>query len=128
MINGRINQYRELAVRVAVLDGNQQVHPIDCIVDTGFAGHITLPNSVIRRLGLGPPEPTTVTAANEERLRLNAYRGIVLWENHRREVRILEAEGTPLIGIALLWGSLLTAEITDDGEVTISPLPAETSG
>ena len=128
MTPGRINQDRELVVRVEVLDWDEKIHPVDCVVDTGFGGELTLPPMVIYQLGLELIESIIAIAANEERLRLNAYRGIVLWENHRREVRILEAEGTPLIGIALLWGSLLTAEITDDGEVTISPLPAETSG
>ena len=51
-----------------------------------------------------------------------------MWQGHRREVRIIESEGTPLIGTALLWGSLLTAEITDNGAVTIGPLRAGISG
>ena len=46
----------------------------------------------------------------------------------KRPVRILEAEGTPRIGTALLWGSLLTAEMIDDGAVTIGPLTAGVSG
>ena len=39
----------------------------------------------------------------------------------------VSADWDPLIGIGLLWGSLLTAEITDNGDVTISPLSAETN-
>jgi hypothetical protein len=40
----------------------------------------------------------------------------------------LESEGTPLVGTELLWGSLLTAEMIDNGAVTIGPLPAGISG
>lgn len=66
--------------------------------------------------------------ANDRTERFPTYRGIVLWHGHRRSVRIIESEGTPLIGTALLWGSLLTAEMTDNGAVSIGPLPAGVSG
>ena len=122
MIAGRVNQDQELAITVPVLDSDEQAHALECIVDTGFAGHLALPNSVILRLDLGPPETAAVIAANQTRFNLNAYHGIVLWQGRRQAVRIIEAEGTPLIGIGLLWGSLLTAAITDNGAVTISPL------
>ena len=57
-----------------------------------------------------------------------SYSGVVLWRGERQPVEILEAEGTPLIGTALLWSSLLTAEMTDNGAVTIGPLPDGATG
>ena len=59
---------------------------------------------------------------------VESFEGIVLWRGERRSVEILEADGTPLIGTALLWDSLLTAEMTDNGAVAIGPLPAGVSG
>lgn len=123
MITGRINQGRELVVRVEVSDRYGQILPVACVVDTGFTNELTLPPAVIRRLDLEPANPVSLIAANDEILRLDTYRGTVLWQGRRRPVRIIEAEGAPLLGIGLLWGSLLTAAITDNGEVTISPLP-----
>jgi hypothetical protein len=61
-------------------------------------------------------------------VQVNAYAGTVLWRGERRQVRILESEGTPLIGTALLWASLLKAEMIDNGAVSIGPLPAGISG
>ena len=123
MITGRINQGRELVVRVEVSDRYGQILPVACVVDTGFTNELTLPPAVIRRLDLEPANPVSLIAANDEILRLDTYRGTVLWQGRRRPVRIIEAEGAPLLGIGLLWGSLLIAAITDNGEVTISPLP-----
>lgn len=113
---------RELVVPVTVLDESEASLALECVVDTGFDGDLTLPPAVIQHLRLQRMETITVVAANEANLRLNAYRGVILWQGQRRAVRIIEAEGSPLIGIGLLWGSFLTATITDNGAVTVGPL------
>lgn len=127
MMNGSISTRRELAVPTRLLDTNGYVHRFDAIVDTGFTGDLTLPSEHIRELGLEMMAPIDALVANDATFRLDSYRGVALWQGERRAVRVIEAEGTPLIGIGLLWGSLLTAEITGNGAVTITPLPAEAS-
>ena len=122
MTSGWINRDRELVVPLTVLDGDTASLVLECVVDTGFSGDLTLPPSVIQHLRLQRAETITVITANEASARLNAYRGAILWQGQRRAVRIIEAEGTPLIGIGLLWDNLLTAAITDNGAVTIGPL------
>lgn len=122
MTTGWINRDHELVVPLTVLDSNDASLVLECVVDTGFSGDLTLPPAIIQRLRLGQAEAITVITANEAATRLNAYRGVILWQRQRRAVRIIEAEGTPLIGIGLLWGNLLTAAITDNGDVTIGPL------
>ena len=82
----------------------------------------------IRELELIPDLPVEITMANGSTETFDAYFGALIWQGQRRAVRVVELEGTPLIGLGLLWDSLLTAEITDHGAVTIGPLPAETSG
>ena len=66
-----------------------------------------------------------MTLATDLVVSVAVFDGVVLWGGERLFVEIFEAEGSPLIGTALLWGSLLTAEITYNGAVTISPLPEE---
>ena len=66
--------------------------------------------------------------ANGETETFPTFLGVMLWQGHRREVRIIQSEGAPLIGTELLWGSLLTAEVIDNGAVTIGPLTAGISG
>ncbi|MCC6442674.1 MAG: hypothetical protein IT210_04340 [Armatimonadetes bacterium] len=49
-------------------------------------------------------------------------RATVLWEGRPIEVVALEAEGTPLVGVSLLYGSRLTMAIIDGGPVAIEGL------
>lgn len=128
MTNGWISDNWELVVPVRVLDGKEHVHRIEAHIDTGFNGQITLPPDFIELLGLEPAQPIALTMANGERETFPTFFGAVLWHGHRRSARIIESEGVPLIGTELLWGSLLTAEMTDNGAVTIGPLPAGVSG
>lgn len=128
MITGTVNRDGDLIAPVRVLDANEYVHRFEAVVDTGFSGYLSLSPRQIRDMGLGPPQPIDMVVANNVTFETSSYPGIVLWRGERRPVQIIESEGTPLIGIALLWGSLLTAEITDNGNVAIGPLPAEISG
>ncbi len=128
MTGGNVTPEGELIVPIRVLDTDGHVHRFEGIVDTGFTGDLTLPSDHIRELGLVMDRQVEALVVNEEAFRFNSFRGTVLWGGDQRPVRILEAEGTPLIGTALLWGSLLTAEVIDNGAVTIGPLPAGISG
>ena len=128
MMYGNINSRWDLEVPIRVLDAKEYVHRFAAAVDTGFNGELTLPMLHIRELELMPDLPVEITMANGSTETFDAYFGVLIWQGQRRAVRVVEAEGAPLVGIGLLWNSLLTAEITDHGAVTIGPLPAETSG
>ncbi len=47
----------------------------------------------------------------------------VLWYGQEREVLVLQADGGPLVGMSLLYGSRVMLEVVDNGDVTIDPLP-----
>lgn len=128
MIAGHINANRELVMPIRLLDANQHVHRLEAVVDTGFEGDLSLPPDRIRDLGLRFVQHIDMVVATGRTFRVNSYYGIAIWRGERRPIRILEAEGRPLIGVNLLWGSLLTAEMTDNGAVTIGPLTGEVSG
>lgn len=128
MIAGALNGNRELIVPVRVLDNNEHVHRFEVVVDTGFDGDLTLTPAFIAELGLLFSEPIDMVAATGATFRVDSYEGIVLWRGEKRPVRIIETEGRLLIGINLMWDSLLTAEIIDNGAVTIGQLPAEAIG
>ena len=128
MTGGWISGNRELVMPIRLLDANEHVHRIEANIDTGFNGHLTLPPDLLRLLSLIAAKPLDLRMANDATETFPTFRGTVLWRNQRRAVRIIESEGTPLIGTALLWDSMLTAEMTDHGAVTIGPLPAGVSG
>ncbi len=128
MIVGNISAEWDLLVPIRVLDKDEYVHRFEAVVDTGFNGHLTLPPHLIQEFGPPLIREVDMVVATDMTVRVNSYDCVVLWQNQRLRIPAMEAEGAPLIGIGLLWGSLLTAEITDNGEVAISPLPAETRG
>ena len=124
MIFGSVSEAGDLIIPIRVLDANGHVHRFEVVVDTGFGGDLSLLPCQIEDLGLLPSSPVDMVLATGLEVLVKAYEGTVLWRGEQRPVRILEAEGTPLIGTALLWGNLLTAEMTDHGAVAIGPLPA----
>lgn len=128
MIACNISSDRELVMPIRLLDANQHVHRVEAVVDTGFEGDLSLPPDRIRDLGLRFVQHIDMVVATGRTFRVNSYYGTAIWRGERRPIRILEAEGKPLIGINLMWGSLLTAEMTDNGAVSIGPLPAGVSG
>lgn len=124
MIVGSINRNGELVVPLRMLDANGHLHRSEAMIDTGFNGDVAMPPLQIRELGLTPDDAVVVTMANDESELFDTYQGSVIWDGQRLPVQVIAAEGRLLIGTDLLWGSLLSAEITEHGAVTISPLPS----
>ena len=56
-------------------------------------------------------------------VRLSYFRATVLWEGKPRKIMVLDADGGPLVGMSLLYGSRVTLDVVDGGPVTIEPLP-----
>lgn len=124
MIVGSINRNGELIVPLRMLDANGHLHRFDAMIDTGFNGDVAMPLLQIRELALTPDDAVVVTMANDESELFDTYHGSVIWDGQRLPVQVIATEGRLLIGTDLLWGSLLSAEITEHGAVTISPLPS----
>lgn len=101
-------------------DGN----PVSGIVgiDTGFNGDLTLPRSDIERLGLTLLSTDHLTTASGQTLEFPAYRATIIWHDRPKQVRVLEAEVTPMIGAALLWDSRLSIDFAVGGDVVIAEL------
>lgn len=93
------------------------------MVDTGFNGFLTLPLPQIARLGFPYEGAADVILGDGETVRLDTFAATVLWEGQAREGIVLAAEGSPLVGMALLTGSRVTLEVEDGGLVTIERLP-----
>jgi predicted aspartyl protease len=54
---------------------------------------------------------------------LDLYLATVLWYEQEREVLVLQADGEPLVGMALLYGSRVVLHVVEDGDVLIEPWP-----
>ena len=74
-------------------------------------------------VGLPFAVPAKATLADGSVVNLNSYWVDLLWEGQPRRIVALEADGGPLIGMSLLYGSRVTLDVVDGGPVTIVPLP-----
>jgi clan AA aspartic protease len=121
MIAGSVvNEEALIAVEVGgPLGGSAQ---IEAVIDTGYNGFLTLPGTLVSLLQLSFRGHRQGTLADGSVVLLDVYQGTVVWHGQRKDVLISEAAGAPLVGMSLLRGNRLTAEIIDGGSVTIEQL------
>ena len=94
---------------------------VSAIVDTGFSGYLTLPVSIIERLNLPQTDTEEASLADGSIIRFGAYQVTVDWDDEERTVTALAAEGSPLLGISMLMGSIGTFEFQEGGNVIFEP-------
>ena len=122
MIRGKITAYQEAVIELEVSGLNSSAK-IKAVIDTGFTGYLTLPSALINHLNLQQVGEQLAILGDENRVVLKRYVAKVLWHGAERDVFVLQAEGGPLIGMSLLYGSRLTLDVVTDGDVTIDALP-----
>ena len=123
MITGSVTPDRQARVVLSVCDSGGQPQQTDVVLDTGFTGSLALPSARCASLGLRLSGARPAVLADGSRVQLPVYRATVLWDGRRRSILALGTGGTALIGMSLLYGSLVTLEIVDGGQVTIDALP-----
>lgn len=123
MITGVVTEHGTAVITVSVLALNRTATTIDTVMDTGFNGFLTLSLPEIARLQFPYEGTMRVVLGDGQEVELDMFSGSVLWDGHVREGLVLAAEGTPLIGMALLAGCRVCLEVIDNGPVTIERLP-----
>lgn len=100
------------------------------MVDSGFTGHLSLPEEAVDLLGLEFDDIIDAKLANDSMVRVRVYEETILWDDEERVVRVLATGERPLLGTALLAGSSLYAEFIENGYVEVKPLavPREVRG
>lgn len=115
---------REVVLNVEVLSPSSAPSlQIEAVVDTGFTGHLTLPTATVEALELPIVGSAESILADGSLVLEDVCLARVLWHGGERPVRVLVADATPLLGMALPRGSELRIEAVDGGEVVIRPLP-----
>lgn len=122
MISGTIRN-REAIIELEVSAPGQPLQQIEAVIDTGYNGYLTLPGSLVTALHLPFAGYRRGTLADGSVTRLDAYLARIVWHRQQKDVLILQATGTPLIGMSLLDGSRLTIDVVDGGHVAIDELP-----
>ena len=124
MITGSVSEGLDLLVTIEVSDRNGVHQPLEVILDTGFNGDLTLPRDMVQHLGLTYRGQTPWTLASGKEVMMSNYDGEVFWHGLLREVQVVETDGDPLLGMALLIGSKITVDARIGGQVLIEDNPA----
>ena len=123
MMTGRVTARREATLRLTMISPDQRQQAVGVVLDTGFNGFLTLPSHVVRILRLPFVGHRRATLGDGSIVVLDLYLAAVLWHEQEREVLVLQADGEPLVGMALLYGSRVVLHVVDDGDVLIEPWP-----
>ena len=123
MMTGRVTARREATLPLTVIGPNQHQHAVDAVLDTGFNGFLTIPSHVVRTLRLPFVGHRRATLGDGSIIVLDLYLATLLWHEQEREVLVLQADGEPLVGMTLLYGSRVVLHVVDDGDVLIEPWP-----
>ena len=120
MITGRVRDDLP-RVRLAVIGPTNPV-AVEFVVDTGFDGEMALPQYLLQQIS--PPfvwDRPILLADYTERI-VPHYLAEIDWHGERHRIEIMALDGRPLIGNALLRGSLVQIEMREGGDVEIEPL------
>jgi len=112
----------EVALRLRISGPKGESDEFAAIVDTGYTGDLTLRCEDIERLGLIPLGFRTAILADGQHSVLRMFEATANWDGNDRPVRVLESQGTSLIGMSLLRGFRLTIDIVEDGRFRIESL------
>jgi predicted aspartyl protease len=88
-------------------------------IDTGFHGGLGLPAETIEALGLPYHSSFVAVLADGRLTQMRLHEGAVDWDGRRRRVLIAATEGGAIVGMELMKGHTLTADIRDGGSVTL---------
>ncbi|MCC6361648.1 MAG: clan AA aspartic protease [Phycisphaerales bacterium] len=119
---GIVNQNMEATVRVRIVGRSDDRLEVQCVIDTGFSGALTLPSLLISRLDLRWVSVQGAELADGRVVATNVYAGEAIWNERRVPIEIDEADTDPLLGMALLAGHELNVKVHRGGEVRITAL------
>jgi clan AA aspartic protease len=106
-------------VSVTFLLPNQPAFSLECVVDTGFAGYLTLPEQAVEVLKLPFLQTIPSRLADGSRVMLDSYLTTIRWAGQQRPVEVVATGLQPLIGRALLQGFLVSIDFRDGGDITL---------
>jgi clan AA aspartic protease len=95
---------------------------IECVVDTGFEGFLTLPLAVIAELRLPYAGRIDANLADSSNVSTEVYWVTVLWSGIEREIAVLGMGHRPLVGTALLEDHHLSIDFCDGGVVLVDDI------
>ena len=123
LIRGVVSPSLEIVVSIRVGGPTGRNREISALVDTGFEGFLSLPQSVAEELSFPYIDDEPMTMADGRVERIDRHWAVVLWDGEPRAVQAHVVDSEPaLIGVRLLSGYNLNADFVEGGQVTILPV------
>ncbi len=113
---------REARVPLVVLGPSGEQQGVAAIIDTGFSGFLTLPESVIEALELPWTGRGKALVGDGSRQPFDLYAAAIVWDDEPLPVQVASTQTEPLIGISLMYGHELRIQLVEDGAVSIEAL------
>jgi len=105
--SGSVRGEREAVLRVSLAGGET----VECVIDTGFSGHLVLPRAIAARLRLPIIGREVFEMVGEHFLTADLAQADVTWFGRARTVEVVVSEGEDmLLGTSLLDGTKLIVD------------------
>jgi clan AA aspartic protease len=121
MITGRVRD-REALLELEVSGPAGRPQQVEAVIDTGYNGELTLPNSLVNALQLHFAGYRRGMLADGSITVLDVHLASIVWHGEQRDVLVLDAAGAALVGMALLEQNRLTIDVFEGGRVTVEAL------
>jgi len=122
MIAGVVNARREAVLGLCVR-GPGRTELVDAVVDTGFSGSLTLPTSLVAKLGLVRVSTSHAILADGSNCPFEVYEAEIEWGTGWRPI-LVSAVGTEVLaGMRLLANHEFRVAVIPGGVVAVTPLP-----
>jgi len=104
MIKGVVTRDRQAIISLKVQGPAGQERDIEAIIDTGFDGQLSLPESLVAALALAWRRRGCALLADGSDTIFDIYKAAAVWDGQSRRISVDEAETAPLVGMGLLEG------------------------
>ncbi len=125
MICGVVTAQLEAWIDLIVVGADGSHIGLSAVIDTGFNGHLTLPQSVVTKLGGRRLGEVLVSLADGSEILSHVFAITVIWDGQPRKIEVDAADVEPLVGMRMLKGHDVHLRVVPNGDVTVSPLPVE---
>jgi clan AA aspartic protease len=122
MMQGYVNTGYEAVISL-VVKHNNRLKSINAVIDTGFTGFLSLPQSIIDELELPWSYSDFATLGGGSETLFDVHDTTIIWDGQFREIEINSADTDPLLGMKMLRGFRLQVDTVQGGIVTIEALP-----
>lgn len=120
-----IVRFSEACVEVVFRLPNRPDLALEFVVDTGFAGALTLPVAAVEALGLPYHQPIEANLADGTNVKARVHLAVIVdtdFEPAERTVAVIALGNRPLLGTARLEGCDLSVRYIENGAVEIKPI------